>query len=71
MRRSLDFALPAGAPATRRTGCGRCGDSFSGSAADGREWLAAHVAVEHAAADVVTLRTPAVRATPRLRESVG
>ncbi len=37
----------AGRPTSRVTSCGRCGDSFTGLAADGREWLAGHYADEH------------------------
>jgi hypothetical protein len=68
------FATPA---ARRTTACGRCGDSFSGGAAEGRSWLNAHDAAEH------TRRPPAApsplplaghdapRRAPVLRESLS
>ena len=75
MRRSLGFALVTGRPAARHIGCGRCGDSFTGSAADGRDWLATHMAAEHAPAIAVTIPAPDLvaqvtrRLVPVLRES--
>jgi hypothetical protein len=77
MRRSLGFALMTGKPAARRTGCGRCGDSFVGSSVEGRDWLAAHMAAEHAPRLVVTVPAPDLvaqvtrRLVPVLRESLG
>lgn len=40
------------------TACGRCGDSFAGSPAAGRAWLAAHTSSAHRPAPAVTVPAP-------------
>lgn len=73
MRRSLvaPHLQPPAPP--RRTSCGRCGDSFTGTAGDGRAWLAAHTVEAHTAsaggATVMPLLRPAPLEAPSLRRS--
>ncbi len=58
MRSAHGFSSLLRSGSGRRTAtCGRCGDSFSGRAAETRVWLEAHVATEH------ETRRPALRAS--------
>jgi hypothetical protein len=74
MRSAHGLTSFLGTGPARRMSCGRCGDSFTGRAGDGRTWLEAHVASEHGTPSVTPVRlpleAPTASRTPQLVPSV-